>query len=905
MEAEVTERKQTEIALRESEERSRALIENLPGGAMFVVDRNLRYLVAEGEALSAAGFKPEDLVGRTIFEVLPPELAAYYEGLYRRGLAGEPFEHEHKAHNRSFISRGTPLRSTDGEVYAVLAVSYDISECKRVEDERALAEAAIASDLQDTQLLRDLSARLTTEADIQVLYDEIMATAIALMRADAGSMQFLDETTQELVLIATQGFSQAMTDDCQRLNASSNTSCGRALAAGERTFIDFDVPDTDDPDGSLRLLINAGYFSGQSTPLISRSGNLIGMVSTHWRRHHRPSDRELRFLDLLVRQAADLIEQRQAAAALRESEEKYRTLVSATSKMVWTADAKGNIIAEVPGWEQFTGQTFDEYKNFGWLAVLHPDDVEQTRQIWQTAIAHHTTAIAEYRLRTMAGDYRRVAVRGEPLLNADGNLRGWVGTITDIEDMRRTTEAEQAALHQLRESEEKYRTLFDSIDEGFSLLEIIYNQQGAAIDVRYRDTNRAFERHTGIKDAEGKTLRELIPNIESSYWINTWNRVARTGEPERLENYVQETDHWFNVYTSRIGGEGSNMVAVVFNDITERKRTETNLAFLAEVSQDLTRLTNIDETMDAIGAKIGGHFNVVRVVFAEISEDQQTGRVSHEWHQPDLPDMKGSYATKDYFSPELELLHRAGEIAVVRDTAKDEQIDGERYAALGVGAFVGVPLIRQDKWRFYFSLLDSKPHDWRDDEIELLRELTTRIWTRLERARAEEDLAQSEEKYRTLFDSIDEGFVLFELIYDENEQVVDHRYLEVNQVFERQTGLENAAGKLASEIAYVEPCWLETYDRVVQTGEPVRFENYSQATGRWYATYASRVGKAGSRQVIAIFDDITDRKRAEEAMRVFFSNVSHEFRTPLTLLLSSIQETSNDPAHPLSSAQRS
>src|SRR3712207_1220168 len=90
-----------------------ALIENLPGGAVFVVDRDLRYLLAQGEALSIAGFKPEDLVGRTIFEALPPELATYYERYYRQALAGESFEHEHSAHDRSYISRGTPLRSTN------------------------------------------------------------------------------------------------------------------------------------------------------------------------------------------------------------------------------------------------------------------------------------------------------------------------------------------------------------------------------------------------------------------------------------------------------------------------------------------------------------------------------------------------------------------------------------------------------------------------------------------------------------------------------------------------------------------------------------------------------------------------------------------------------------------------
>lgn len=110
------------------------MIENLPGSAAFIVDRDLRYLLAKGEALGDAGFKPEDLIGKTIFEALPPELSESYEPFYRKALAGEPFAHEHAAHGRSFISRGVPLRGARGEVYAALTVSYDITERKRAEE---------------------------------------------------------------------------------------------------------------------------------------------------------------------------------------------------------------------------------------------------------------------------------------------------------------------------------------------------------------------------------------------------------------------------------------------------------------------------------------------------------------------------------------------------------------------------------------------------------------------------------------------------------------------------------------------------------------------------------------------------------------------------------------------------
>lgn len=127
------ERARAEAALAESEGRLRTLMEHLPGAAVFVVDHDLRYVLAQGEALAAVGLTPEDLVGRTVAQTMGPELAPGYEALYRQALAGEGFDYEHTAHGRTFITRGVPLRNAAGRISAALAVSYDITERKRAE----------------------------------------------------------------------------------------------------------------------------------------------------------------------------------------------------------------------------------------------------------------------------------------------------------------------------------------------------------------------------------------------------------------------------------------------------------------------------------------------------------------------------------------------------------------------------------------------------------------------------------------------------------------------------------------------------------------------------------------------------------------------------------------------------
>ncbi|MFP4053025.1 MAG: response regulator [Phycisphaerae bacterium] len=117
----------------------RTLAANLPGGAVFLVDRDLRYVIAEGKALEAAGFTPRQLEGKTIREALDPATATRYEPYYRRALHGESFAYEHHSHGRYFFSHGTPIRNDAGEVTHVLAVSYDVTERRRTEENLRLA----------------------------------------------------------------------------------------------------------------------------------------------------------------------------------------------------------------------------------------------------------------------------------------------------------------------------------------------------------------------------------------------------------------------------------------------------------------------------------------------------------------------------------------------------------------------------------------------------------------------------------------------------------------------------------------------------------------------------------------------------------------------------------------------
>ena len=218
------------------------------------------------------------------------------------------------------------LNHADARGWSAEELSFvrEVADRTRIAVERRRSEQAVAADLRDTRLLQDLGARWVAEGDVKVLFEEILAAAIKITGADGGTIQLLDESTQELLFAATYGLPVELTSQFERVNAASHSPCGLALASGKRTFVDFDVPASEDPGGELRAHFEYGLLSAQSTPLVSRSGRRVGMFSTHWRKRYRLSEREQRFLDLLGRQAADLIERTQAEQALRASERQLR-----------------------------------------------------------------------------------------------------------------------------------------------------------------------------------------------------------------------------------------------------------------------------------------------------------------------------------------------------------------------------------------------------------------------------------------------------------------------------------------------------------------------------------------------------------------------------------------------------
>ena len=315
------------------------------------------------------------------------------------------------------------------------------------------SEQALATDLANAERLRSLAERLVPEESFQAIYDEILSATVAMTRADAGTIQIYDPDLKALELIASLNFSRTITDYFHRVDAGSRTACGIALKTGERAFVDF--PD-EAADLGCQLLAGEGILSAVAFPLVSRTGTPLGMLNAHWRRaRHRPNEGELRYLDLLARQAADLIERRQGERSLRESEARLREFGEASQDVLWVRDAETlRWTYLTPAFETIYGISReaalegDDYSN--WTNMILPEDRDGAIEHIRRVRAGERVTF-EYRIRrAFDGEVRWVRDTDFPLFDAFGQVQRIGGIGQDVTEAKRAVIRQDVLIHELQ-----------------------------------------------------------------------------------------------------------------------------------------------------------------------------------------------------------------------------------------------------------------------------------------------------------------------------------------------------------------------------------------------------------------------------------------------------------------------
>jgi PAS domain S-box-containing protein len=292
--------------------------------------------------------------------------------------------------------------------------------------------------------------------------------------------------------------------------------------------------------------------------------------------------------------------------------------------------------------------------------------------------------------------------------------------------------------------------------------------------------------------------------------------------------------------------------------------------YLLKLEESLRLAKTLGEVILAACSTLGEALGVARVGFGEIEEDNAHLNVEHEWRNQGIPSALGRHSFADYglmrIAPAL-----TGRMTVTNDVLLDLATSTPeivaRFAAMNVRSVIELPLMSDGKTRALMFVCDSAPRSWTEPEIELGRQTLARIWQSVDRVRAEENLRVSEEKYWSLFNSIDEGFCIVQMLYDKTDKPIDYRFLETNKAFEQQTGLVNAVGKTARELVpNLEQYWIDIYGKAGLKGESVRFQHGSTEMGRWFDVYATPIGDRRKRNVAIVFNDISARKRDEQAV---------------------------------------
>lgn len=290
---------------------------------------------------------------------------------------------------------------------------------------------------------------------------------------------------------------------------------------------------------------------------------------------------------IIVFLVINMTNRRKAEQALRESEQRWQFALEGSGDGVWDRNLVSNKISFSPHFYEMLGYAEGEFRD-GWEEVinrLHPDDKDRVLAELQRHLRGEKESFAaEYRMRTKDGSYLWVLGRGK-VMQRDGNSAPvrFVGTQNDISHRKW---AEQTTL----ESVVRYRTLFDSMNEGAVLHDLVFDENDQPVDYVLRDVNKAFTRILGItrEQAIGFTGSQVYGTGDPPF-LEEFGRVALTGIPENVELYFAPMEKYFSI---SLYSPGPNQFATVFTDITERrKREEENRLFTTTLEQRVIERT--------------------------------------------------------------------------------------------------------------------------------------------------------------------------------------------------------------------------------------------------------------------------------------------------------------------------
>jgi PAS domain S-box-containing protein len=486
------------------------------------------------------------------------------------------------------------------------------------------------------------------------------------------------------------------------------------------------------------------------------------------------------------------------------------------------------------------------------LSVVHPGDRERVLHAIDTAVSTETPLSVEFRVLWPDGSLHWVLSNAD-LINEGGVVR-MSGLAQDITERKVAEEA-------LRRAEERNRNLLESMDQGFSVIEMIYDDDGEALDYRFLEVNPTFERHTGLRNAVGKTAMELVPELERE-WFRIYGQVAETGAPYQFEQGSEAMGRWFEVDAVRVGGEGSRKVALLFTDITQRKEAGERLRKAREeLAESQLRL--------------------------ELA--QQAARVGvWDWNMvEDRANVSGLYHALMGLDPAI--LHPSVEDWLARVHPEDrERVKRELADAIRdrTPFLTNFRTLLGDGSELHIQSRGTVSYNASGQPERMIGALVD-ITARME---AEREIERRRREFQSLVEHSPDVIARMDQ---------EMRFLYVNAGMARLTGIppEQFTGKTPRELNLQGDqidLWREQFDTVVRTGEELYFEsNIIDPSGREISLRSRLVPERGVdgeiETILSVTYDVTDRVRAENDRQMLLDTIAHDLKNPLGALKAQAQ----------------
>jgi PAS domain S-box-containing protein len=646
-------------------------------------------------------------------------------------------------------------------------------------------------------------------------------------QAQIDTLSRVIESSQEVIFVIDAGYRLVLANPA--FQAGWQAAGGRPLAPGDPVFAPGYLPELWQTwKGHFERALSGEEFSVRAavqwpdgehvmestlTPLHDRDHRVTGVLMvTHDISEHVRLQQEL--------------EQRvaQRTLELNHSELRLREVLDSSINALFKIDLIENRFEYLnPAFERMTGLTLEEgYRmpGMGLLELVHPEDRPAWQQVIRDLAAHQgESREVEFRLLHRERGYLWFLNRFLIHYNAQGRPQNMFGSVVEITQRKA---AEQA----LQESETRYRLLFENMQQGFALHELVFDESGQVEDIRFLAVNAAYERHTGLNPERlvGRKMQEVMPGALSPM-IEQYKRVALTGAPVDLEYYAPAIQRHLRV---RAFSPQRNRFAMIVEDITgqvlaAQALRESEEKYRALFNNDIIAITISEAATNQIL-----DVNEAAVHMFGFNREELLSGMTILDLAADPPlaaaDLEALSGTPNTFYPKHWARTRDGQVFPIE-------------IASGLFTWRGAPVI-----------------------FGMIRNISDRV-------QAEQALRESEEKYRVLFQNMGEGFSLVEMVYDEAGQGVDFRYLEVNAAYEAITGFSPAqvVGRTTGEIIPdISPEQLAGLVRAAQGGAPLVFEVFLSARQRHLRVRAFTPQPG---RFAAMVEDITERVQAEQALR--------------------------------------